>query len=120
MFTTPIPDHDPNLPDGSMQDDPDQIVIIQATLLAVIKHLMRSYVEQPNVVGANMVWQDRRDYLQRWQTIYTIEEGYFRQVVALWKRQFYNFGHSSLLVSSKAGRLGYGPGFRARNAARGY
>jgi hypothetical protein len=123
FFTTEIPHTDPAVlaldPDAK-QPDPDQIVIVQATLLATIKHLMRSYVEQPNVVGANVVWEDRREYLQRWQTIYTIEQDYFKQLLALWKRQFLAYGKSSLLVNSKAGRLGYYPGFRTRNIGRGW
>jgi hypothetical protein len=122
-FTTPIPHTDPAvlaIDPTAKQPDPDQIVIVQATLLAVIKHLMRSYVEQPNPVGANISWQDRRDYLQRWQTIYQIEQDYFKELVALWKRAFLNYGRSSLLVNNKAGRMGYYPGFRARSIGRGW
>lgn len=122
-FTTPIPETDPAIlaiDPLAKQPDPDQIVVVQATLLATIKHLMRSYVEQPNIQGANILWQDRRDYLQRWQTIYDIEQDYFKMIVALWKRQFLNYGRSALLVNSKAGRLGYYPGFRARNIGRGW
>lgn len=123
FFTTQIPVTDPvvlAINPTAMQPDPDQIVIVQATLLATIKHLMRSYVEQPNVIGANVLWQDRREYLTRWQTIYQIEQEYFKTILALWKRQFLTYGKSSLLVSNKAGRLGYYPGFRARNIGRGW
>jgi hypothetical protein len=119
FFTIEVPDSDPALPPGSTQADPDEYIIVQATLLAVIKHLMRSYVEQPDVRGANIVYEDRRDYLQRWQIIYQIEEASINRALALWKRQFLNLGKSSLLVHSKAGRL-YPPGHRARNAQRGY
>lgn len=119
FFTTKEKDPDPALPEGTMQADPDEYVIVQGTLLAVIKHLMRSYVEQPAPQGANIVYQDRRDYLQRWQLIYQIEEAAFNRTLALWKRQFLNLGSSALLVHSKAGRL-YPPGHRARNASRGY
>lgn len=122
-FTTPIKSTDPALlaldPDHT-EPDPDRIVIVQATLLAVIKHLMRSYTEQPNPTGANVVWQDRRDYLQRWQIIFGIEEAYFKTMVALWKRQFLHYGKGALLIHSKAGRL-YGPGYnRARQVGRGW
>ena len=120
MFTTGIPSTDPNEPTGTIEDDPDQIIIIQATLLAVIRHLMRSYTEQENVIGANIVWQNRRDYLDRWGQIYQIELQWFKEIVALWKRQFFNYGRSSLLVGQKAGRLGYGTGWRARNVLRGF
>jgi hypothetical protein len=120
MFTTQIPSTDPNDPAGTEDDDPDQIIIIQATLLAVIRHLMRSYTEQELPVGANIVWQNRRDYLERWNTIYQLELQWFKEMVALWKRQFFNYGRSSLLVGQKAGRLGYGTGWRARNVLRGF
>lgn len=119
-FSIPIIDIDPNLPPGTLQDDPDQIIIIQATLLAVIRHLMRSYVEQDLPTGANIVYQNRRDYLQRWQQIYDVEYKWFREIVALWKRQFFQYGRTSVLVGYKAGRLGFGTGWRARNALRGW
>lgn len=118
-FTTPIPLTDPNVPPGTTQPDPDRIIIVQATLLSIIRHLMRSYVEQPDNVGANIVWQNRRDYLQRWQSIYQMELDAFNKMVLLWKRSFYNFGQGALSVHSKAGRL-YPTGFRARNVTRGY
>lgn len=107
-------------PEGEIQADPDRPVIVQATLLAVIKHLMRSYVEQPLPQGANIVYQDRRDYLQRWQTIYQIENEYWLRLVGLWKRSFLQYGHSKLLIHSKAGRAYNYPGFRLRNASRGF
>jgi hypothetical protein len=119
-FTFELPDNDPALPEGSVQHNPHQILVVQATLIAVIRHLMRSYVEQPAPQGANVVWQDRRDYLQRWQTILQVEWEFFEKLVAAFKRGFFNYGATSLLVHNKAGRLGYMPGFRARNAARGY
>lgn len=118
-FTTPIPNTDPLVPPDTFQADPDRIIIVQATLIAVIKHLMRSYVEQPNLVSGNAVWQDRRDYLQRWQTILTQEQADFKYLTTLWKRQFLNLGKGALLTHSKAGRL-YPSGWRARNAMRGY
>lgn len=123
-FTTDIPATDPIIlaqDPNAKQPDPDRIVIVQGTLLAVIKHLMRSYVEQPDLRGANAVYEDRRDYLQRWQSIYQLEYAEWQRMIALWKRQFLNYGRSSLLIGSKAGRL-YGPaaGMRLRNAVRGY
>lgn len=122
FFTTEVGETDPvilAIDPAAKQPDPDRILIVQATLIAVIRHLMRSYTEQPNLQNANVAWQDRRDYLQRWGTILQIEEKWFHDYVLLWKRQFYHFGKSALLVHSKAGRL-YPPGYRARNAVRGY
>lgn len=97
-------------------------VIAMGTLIQVIRHLMRSYVEQPAPMGSEIAYEDRRDYLQRWQLILQDLEAEWTRMVALWKRQFYNLGKSALLVHSKAGRL-YGqanPSWRARNAGRGW
>jgi hypothetical protein len=115
-FTTPVAVGNPDL-DGP---DLDQGILILATELAIIRHLMRSYVEQPALVGVQAGYEDRRDYLQRWQTIYEIDMEVFKRWLALWKRQFLGLGHSKILVSSKAGRL-YGPtAQRTRNVSRGW
>lgn len=98
-------------------DDPESTLLIQGTLLAVIRHLMRSYVEQPNLTGAQVVFEDRRDYLQRWQTIYQMELERYNRWIVLWKRQFVG-NHRAMLVSAKAGRLLPAP-LRSRNIGRG-
>ena len=94
-------------------------LLAQGVFLCVVRHLMRSYVEQPNPVGAQIAWHDRRDYLQRWQSVYTIEDAHYKRTVALFKRRFLGLGHSRVLVSSKAGRLIPAP-MRTRNVGRGY
>jgi hypothetical protein len=104
-------------PDGKL--DPDHPILVHGTLLAVIRHLMRSYVEQPTPQGAAVVYEDRRDYLQRWQLIYQQEEAHFLRIVTLWKRQFIGLGKSKMLVTAKAGRLLPAP-LRTRNIGRGY
>jgi hypothetical protein len=77
----------------------------KALLIEAIKHLMRSYVEQPNVLGSGQIsYFDRRDYEQRWQAIYQLEYAEFTHWLALWKRGFYNFGSGSLLIDMKSGR----------------
>lgn len=109
-FTTVEPTGDP---------DHDRPILVQGTLIAVIRHLMRSYVEQYQPEGGEVTWLNRRDYLQRWQSILQVEEARFVRLLALWKRQFLGLGHSKLLVSSKAGRL-YTPGMRTRTVGRGW
>jgi hypothetical protein len=99
--------------------DPDQSILVQAMLLITIKHLMRSYVEQPAPQGAQVVYEERRDYLERWGTIYQMELEYFNRILALWKRQFLGLGKSALLISSKAGRLVPAP-MRTRHVGRGF
>lgn len=107
QFTTEINGERPDLP-----------LLAEGTLLAIIRHLMRSYVEQPQPSGAQIVYEDRRDYLQRWGTIYQIELQTYMRWLALWKRQFLGLGQSRVLISNKAGRLMPAP-LRTRNIGRG-
>jgi hypothetical protein len=108
-----------DLTSGKQKDNPNLTVIVQGTLLAVIRHLMRSYTEQPLPAGGQVTYEDRRDYLQRWGTIYQIEHEWFQHLVKNWKRQFMGLHESKNLVSSKAGRLLPAP-LRTRNVGRGY
>lgn len=70
----------------------------QALLVESIRHLMRSYVEQPLPVGSNVTYFDRRDYLNRWQTIYTIENDMLIQWLDLFKMDMIGFGNTATLV----------------------
>lgn len=94
-------------------------LLTQGVLLSVIRHLIRSYVEQPTPQGAQVVWQDRRDYMQRWQAVLQMEEQRYVRQLTLWKRQFLGLGRSRVLVGSKAGRLIPAP-MRTRYVGRGY
>lgn len=94
-------------------------LLVQSVFVQVLRHIMRSYVEQPLPTGAQIAFQDRRDYLQRWQGMYEIELAVYSRWLSLWKRGFLHLGHSRLLVSAKAGRLIPAP-MRARSVGRGY
>lgn len=97
-------------------------IVVMGTLIQVIRHLMRAYVEQPANMGSEIAFEDRRDYLQRWQLVLQDLVPDFQRMLILWKRQFLNLGKSALLVHSKAGRL-YGThnqSWRTRNAGRGW
>ncbi len=97
----------------------DLPLLAQGVLLEVIRHLMRAYVEQPTVMGANVVYEDRRDYLQRWQLIYQMEKEQYDKNLAFFKRRFMGLGTSKLLLDTKAGRLLPAP-MRTRTTGRGY
>lgn len=94
-------------------------LLVQGIFIQVLRHIMRSYVEQPMPTGAQVAFQDRRDYLQRWESMYELEMQQYMRWVALYKRGFLQLGHSRLLVSAKAGRLIPAP-MRARSVGRGY
>ena len=67
--------------------------------IEVLKHLVRSYVEQPEFRNQQVNYTDRRDYFQRWQTVLQDETRDFTRSVALAKRSLLGLGRGSLLVS---------------------
>lgn len=79
------------------------------TWIEVIKHLRRSYVEQPNFMGSGAVSRlDRRDYMQRWGEILGEEEETFKSQMETFKIAHMGFGRPKVLVSGGIyGR--YGP-----------
>lgn len=100
-------------------DNPNMPILVKATLVLVVRHLMRSYVEQPRPQGGQVVWHDRTQYTQMWGQVYQYELADFKEALRLWKRTTLNLGRSSMSVLSKAGRLApYGS--RTQNAHRGY
>jgi hypothetical protein len=101
-------------------NNPNMPMLVQAVLVKTIKHLMRSYVEQPDLAGAQVVWEDRRKYQQAWQSIYQVEYQDYIQNVRLWKRTMLNLGRSSLLTHSKSGRMWPYTNQASRGTWRGY
>lgn len=74
-----------------------------------IKHLRRTYTEQPMPNGSvNVTYLDRRDYLQRWGEILTDEEATLRGQLDAFKIANMGMGKPAILVSGGVyGR--YGP-----------
>lgn len=103
---------------ASSTPNADFPLLVQGVMLAVIRHLIRSYVEQPLPTGAQIAWQDRRDYIERWLRIYELEDATYMRWLVLFKRRELGLGHAKTLVSSKAGRL-LSPGWRTRAVGRG-
>lgn len=101
-------------------DNPNMPLLIKATLCITIRHLMRSYTEQPVLQGGQVVWSDRTRYQQAWKAIYDVEYADYIQAVRLWKRTTLNLGHSALSVFNKSGRQWPFSNQRARGAFRGY
>lgn len=101
-------------------DNVNMPILVKGVLCLTIRHLMRSYVEQPQPQGAQVVWHDRTRYTQMWQAIYQVEHDDFIQAVRLWKRTTLNLGHSALSVFNKSGRMWPYSNQAARGAYRGY
>lgn len=84
-------------------------ILTMGTYLEVVKHLIRSYVEQPDLRGTNVSMTDRRDYINRWKIVYDMEKADFDRNLKYAKRKLLSLGRGSLLVSG--GIYGNGSSF---------
>lgn len=71
----------------------------QATYVEVLKHLRRSYVEQPEFVGGSVARLDRRDYMDRWGQVLADEEDDLRNRLSSFKIANMGLGRPSVLVA---------------------
>ena len=83
-------------------------LLIMAGYIEVLRHLTRSYVEQPDIRNADVAYLDRRDYQQRWKAVLDDEKEQYDQMITLVKRRLMGLGSSSMLVSG--GIFGGGSG----------
>ena len=75
-------------------------VLFLAHYVEVLRHFCRSYVEQPEIKGnPDVTYTDRRDYLQRWQSVLKDEQEALKDAIRLFKRQELNLGSSALIVA---------------------
>lgn len=92
--------------------------------MEVLAHLVRSYVEQPEVIlGTAISRVDRRDYMQRWQEVLQSEQTQFDKDLGRWRMA--NLGLDRVHVLVAGGAYGkWGPtaamGTSGEAAARGY
>jgi hypothetical protein len=79
------------------------------TWIETLKHLIRSYTEQPEFIsGGNISRLDRRDYMTRWRTIMQDEEALVKSQLDVFKISQMNLGRPAVLISGGVyGR--YGP-----------
>lgn len=74
-------------------------VLVSATYLEVLRHLIRSYTEVPEFRGMSTTYTDRRDYMQRWRSVLDEEKEEVANAITLMKREHLNLGGGALLVS---------------------
>lgn len=75
-------------------------LLIMGGYLEVLRHLCRSYVEQPDIRNTgDVIYLDRRDYLDRWASVLKMEEKQFDDMLTLVKRKAMNLGSTSMLVA---------------------
>lgn len=100
--------------------NPNMPLLVKGVLVLTIRHLMRSYTEQPIPQGGQVVWHDRTRYQQMWKAIYDVEYADYIAAVRLAKRTELGLGHAASLVFSKQGRLYPYGSQRSRGVWRGY
>lgn len=96
-----------------------EAVMAQGLLVAAIRHLMRSYTEQPDVTSSPVAFMDRKRYQQAWKAQYDVELPLFEKTLTRFKLRDYDLSHGSLLLGTKAGRMLPAP-MRSRNVGRGF
>lgn len=73
------------------------------TYIEAVKHLIRSYVEQPDLrTGTNITYQDRRDYMQRWREVLDLEESLLESQLDSFKLARLSLSTPSVLVGGGA------------------
>lgn len=75
-------------------------VLELGTYIEVLRHAVRTYVEQPSIIGGvDVPYADRRDYMQRWSTVLDETQRSFTDQIASMRRAHLNLGGTSTLVS---------------------
>ncbi len=91
-------------------------VLHLATYIECIRHLIRSYSEQPDAQGVNVPRLDRSRYAQQWKSVLDMEIEDFRMASQIFKMKHMNLGRPRVLVSG--GVFGhYGPTRISNSAA---
>ncbi len=74
----------------------------QALYVETIRHLSRSYLEQPDPQGVNVARLDRTQYHQRWQALLLSEEAVLAPMLEHFKIASLRLGRSAVLVGGGA------------------
>jgi hypothetical protein len=74
-------------------------ILDSALYIEALKHLIRSYVEQPMPENVQVARQDRRDYMDRWQRVLDIELNDFTRQSEVFKMAYMGLSRPRVLVS---------------------
>lgn len=64
-----------------------------------VRHLIRSYTEQPMLTGGDVTRLDRRDYIDRWQAVLNNELADLKDQLDVFKIRHMGFGNPKVMVS---------------------
>lgn len=71
----------------------------QYTYVEAVKHLIRSYTEQPDLAGGSVTRLTRRDYTDRWREVLRDEEAELKSLLDMFKIRHMGLGNPRVLVS---------------------
>ena len=72
----------------------------QYTYIECVRHLIRSYTEQPAIQGPGAITRlDRRDYAERWREVLRDEEAELKSLIDMFKIRHMGLGNPRVLVS---------------------
>ena len=74
-------------------------VLATQTYAHLLKHIARNYIEQPTPEGMNAVWMNRRDYYNRWLSLYQLEKEIADKQLRQMKRAYMVGSKRSMLVA---------------------
>jgi hypothetical protein len=77
-------------------------LLAQATYVEVLKHLVRSYTEQPDAVSVSVARLDRRDYMNRWMDVLRMEQEDLRDMLDAFKIASMSLSSTRVLVDGGA------------------
>jgi hypothetical protein len=73
-------------------------ILEDSLYIEALKHLIRSYVEDPAAEGVSGARLDRRDYMDRWRMVLNDELAAFQREVEIFKVSFMGLGGVTVLV----------------------
>jgi len=74
-------------------------ILTTQTYAHFLKHIARNYIEQPTPQGMTAAWMDRRDYYNRWWSLYTYEKEIADKQLRQMKRNYMVGSKRSMLVA---------------------
>ena len=75
-------------------------LLAQYAYVEMVKHLIRSYTEQPAIMGSGSITRlERRDYADRWRLVLRDEEAELKSLLDMFKIRHMMLGNPRVLVS---------------------
>lgn len=93
-------------------------LLVQATYVEVLKHLQRSYTEQPSLEGGSITRLNRERYWDRWGAILEEERDQLKDQLSIFKMSAMGLGKAPSVLVSGGAYPRYSSMYRPYGAAR--